>query len=178
MSSEPSHPRERDDRERSRLERIVPELVKKLVDVGVEKLAEGPENLRQLLSEMKLPKEAVVLLLAQLDETKRDVAKVLARELREFLERASLADELTKLLSGLTLEVKTQVRFVPNASATGRPRPQVKTKLGVHVDSGTPPDDSASEHDSAIPDTADTRQSSPAPSSTTEGFVAEQERSK
>jgi hypothetical protein len=177
VSSDASPPRERDDRERSLLERIVPELVKKLVDVGFEKLADGPENIRQLLAEMKLPREAAVLLLAHLDETKRDIAGVLARELREFLERASLADELTRLLSGLTLEVKTQVRFVPNTSPTGRPRPEVKTKVGVHVESASSADETESVGDSSSPSAAPPRQPSSPPSSV-EGAVAEQERSK
>src|SRR5512138_831739 len=94
VSSEAPPPRERDDRDKSRLERIVPELVKRIVDAGVEKLVDGPENLRQLLSELKLPKDAMLLLTSQLDETKKDITRVLAREVREFLERASLADEL------------------------------------------------------------------------------------
>ena len=138
MTSDASPPRDKDDRERSRLERIVPDLVRKIVDVGVEKLADGPENLKQLLSDLKLPKEAISVLTSHLDETKREVTQVLAREIREFLESASLADELTKLLSGLTLEVKTQIRFVPSDTGHLRPKTEVRTKLGVQVDTPTP----------------------------------------
>lgn len=179
MSSDPSPPRDRDDRERSRLDRIVPDLVKKLVDVGVEKLADGPESLRHLLSDLKLPKEAIQLLTAQVDETKKEVTRVLARELREFLEQASLADELTKLLSGLTLEVKTQVRFVPNPAASGRPRPEVKTKVGVHVDADAATAESEQDHTKPVP--TPVRQPSSAPTSaltTDEAGMAEQENSK
>jgi hypothetical protein len=135
VSSEASPPREKEDRERSRLERIVPDLVKRLVDVGVEKLADGPENLRQILSELKLPKEAISILVSHLDDSKRELTQVVVKEIREFLERSSLADELTKLLSGLTLEIKTQVRFVPSESGHLRPKSEVRTKLGVQVDS-------------------------------------------
>jgi hypothetical protein len=154
VSSEASPPRERDERERSRLERIVPELVKKLVDVGVEKISEGPESLRQMLSDMKLPREAIVLLVAQLDETKKDVTRAIARELRDFLEKASLADEFNKLLSGLSLEIKTQIRFVPNAAASGRPKAEIKTKVGVQLDPATPADESTPRSDTAsdVPD--------------------------
>lgn len=134
VSSEASPPREKDDRERSRIERIVPELVKKLVEVGVEKLADGPESLKHLLADLKLPKESISVITSQLDETRREITTVLAREVREFLERASIADELTKLLSGLTLEIKTQVRFVPSNDGKLRPKPEVRTKLGVQVD--------------------------------------------
>lgn len=177
MSSDASPPRERDERERSRLERIVPELVKRLLDVGVEKLSEGPESLRQLISEMKLPREAIVLLLSQLDETKRDVARVLARELREFLERASLADELTKLLSGLTLEVKTQIRFVPSAPTSGRLRPEVKTNVGISTELDPTNDHAVTDQDSSLPHADLTRRPS-SPPAPTEGSAAEQERNK
>jgi hypothetical protein len=177
VSSDASPPRERDNRERIRLEKIVPELVKKLLDVGVEKLAEGPENLRQLLSELKLPKEVILLLAAQLDDTKRDIARVLARELREFLERASLADELTRLLSGLSLEIKTQIRFVPSASPAGRPRPEVRTNVGVHVES-----EQTTEPTVTISEVSDAGTEQPlAPSSShpiAEANMPEQERTK
>jgi hypothetical protein len=178
VSSEASPTRERDDRERSRLERILPELVKKLVDVGMEKLTDGPESLRQMLSEMKLPKEAILLLGAQVDETKKDIVRGLARELREFLERASLADEITRLLSGLTLEVKTQIRFVPNSSPSGgRSRPEIKTKVGMQVESSKSPDDSEPirESGNAIPNQDGSHQ---VPNHPNERNTAEQERPK
>lgn len=166
VSSEAPPPRERDDRERSRLERIVPDLVKKLLEVGVEKLVDGPDSLRQLLSDVKLPREAILLVLSQMDETKKDIARVLARELREFLERSSVSDELSKLLTGLTLEVKTQVRFVPNSAPSGRPRPKIKTKVELHADSAGPPapaEEPRSESDSSNPTADSTRQPASAP---------------
>lgn len=158
MSSEASPPREKEDRERSRLERIVPDLIKKLVEAGVEKLADGPESFKHLLAELKLPKESIAVITSQLDEVRRDVTNALAREVREFLERASLADEMTKLLSGLTLEVKTQIRFVPNDEGKLRPKSEVRTKVGVHADSGNRPEANAfgssppsSSHSSTLP---------------------------
>lgn len=177
MSSDPSPPRDRDDRERRRLERIVPDLVKKLVDVGVEKLADGPESLRQILSDVRLPKEAIQLLVSQLDEGRKDVARVVAREIREFLERASLADELTKLLSGLTLEVKTQIRFVPNADSSGSVRPKVKTKLGLHVDSEPTTDPADTDSERPISQATPIRSPSNAPCAS-DGAAPEQERLK
>jgi SMC interacting uncharacterized protein involved in chromosome segregation len=134
VSSEASPPREKDERERSRLERIVPELVKKLVDAGVERIADGPDSLKQILAELKLPKDALSVLTSQLDEARRDVSQVISREIREFLERSSLSEELLKLLSGLTLEIKTQIRFVPNKDGQLRPKTEVQTKLGTPVD--------------------------------------------
>lgn len=176
MSSDPSPPRERDDRERSRLDRIVPDLVRKLVDAGVEKFTDPPESLRHLLTDLKLPKEAIQVLSAQLDETKKEVMRVLARELREFLEQASLADELNRLLSGLTLEVKTQVRFVPNPDASGRPRPEFKTKVGVRADSDQAVTEAEAEEHEPNVDAVEARPTT-LPGSNAEG-MSEQEKTK
>jgi hypothetical protein len=55
------------DRERRRLERLIPLLVKRVLEAGMEKLADAPENARNLVNELKLPKEILSLLLSQID---------------------------------------------------------------------------------------------------------------
>lgn len=128
----PSGEPEEKDRERRRLERIVPELIKRLVEVGYEKIAEGPENVREFVREMKLPKEALALILAQIDETKNGLYRVVAKEIRDFLEQTNFAEELSKVLTTLSFEVKTEVRFIPNDAKVGAaPRPDVRSKVTV-----------------------------------------------
>lgn len=130
----PHHAGEDDDRddrgdgERKRLfERAIPELLKraveKAVETGVGKLSEGPENLRQLVSEMKLPKEVLHYLYTQIDDTKGGLYRVVAKEIRDFLDRTQFADEITKVLTKLSFEIKTEIRFVPNDAASQKPRP-------------------------------------------------------
>jgi len=58
-----------DDREESRVERALREIVRKVIEAGYERLSEGPENVRQLVSELKLPKEALGSLFGTLDDT-------------------------------------------------------------------------------------------------------------
>ncbi len=129
----PHHAGEDDDRddrgdgERKRLfERAIPELLKraveKAVETGVGKLSEGPENLRQLVSEMKLPKEVLHYLYTQIDDTKGGLYRVVAKEIRDFLDRTQFADEITKALTKLSFEIKTEIRFVPNDAAPQKPR--------------------------------------------------------
>ena len=48
-----------DDREESRVERALREIVRKVIEAGYERLSEGPENVRHLMSELKLPKETL-----------------------------------------------------------------------------------------------------------------------
>ena len=102
------------DREQRRLERLIPELVKRLLEAGYEKITEGPENVRHLVSELKLPKEALGLLFSQIDETKNGLYRAVAREVRDFLDHSNLAEELARALTALSFEIKTEVRTKVN----------------------------------------------------------------
>ena len=133
---------ERDDKDRrSRFERAVPEVVKRsverAVESGVERLQDGPENLRNFVGEMKLPKELMHYLFTQIDDTKTGLYRVVAKEIRDVLEHTQFADELAKMLTKLSFEIKTEIRFVPNTSASkddeekheGLPKPEVKAQV-------------------------------------------------
>ncbi len=137
------------DEDRRRLERILPELVRKLVEAGVEKLGEGPENVRQRLGDLRLPKDALTLLLTQLDEGKSGLYRALAKELRDFLESTNFADELVKALTTLSFEIKTEVRLIPNTS--GKPRPDMRSKVKVRrsAPSDRPPEEEEPEKTSS-----------------------------
>jgi hypothetical protein len=86
---------------------------------GVETIL-GEGRIRNLLAELKLPREIVNHILAQVDETKQAAIKAIARETREFLEHTNLADELARLLTQVSLQV--ELRFVPNEKAMRKAR--------------------------------------------------------
>ncbi len=116
---------ERAEGERKRLfERAIPEILKRAVERAVEsganRLAEGPENLRHLVQELKLPKEVLHYLYNQIDDTKNGLYRVAAKEIRDVLEHTQFADELVKVLTKLSFEIKTEIRFIPNDAATGK----------------------------------------------------------
>jgi hypothetical protein len=138
MKSEHEPDRDRDDAEVDRrpLERIVPEIVKRILEAGFEKLSEGPENVRKVVGALDLPKEALAAILAQLDETKSGLYRVVAREVREVLERTNFADDLVRALTAVSFEIRTSVRFVPN-EAGDRATPEVRNKVSVRK--STPP---------------------------------------
>jgi hypothetical protein len=119
------------------VERLVPELIRRLIEAGVERLSEGPENVRRVVSDLKLPREALAAILSQLDETKSGLYRVVAREVRDILSETSLADELAKALTSLSFEIRTTVRFVPN-DARKRPSPEVRSTVAVHRDPDQP----------------------------------------
>jgi hypothetical protein len=128
-------PEEREHR-RSRLEGVIPELLKRAVELGVEKAYEAPESIKHLVGDLRLPKEVATYLLTQVEDTKNLALRVVAKETREFLEHANLAHELRKVLTTLQFEVNTTIRFRPNEPAADdeelgereniMPKPEVK----------------------------------------------------
>jgi hypothetical protein len=118
---------------RRRLDSVIPELIKRAVEIGVEKAAEAPDNLKEFVGGMKLPREAVNYLLAQVEETKNGLFRVVAKEVRDFLEHTNLAGEMQKMLTTVQFEISTTIRFKPNDGAsddkTKMPKPEVKADV-------------------------------------------------
>jgi hypothetical protein len=102
------------DPKRRRLEGVIPELIKRAVELGVEKATEAPENLRDFVGGMKVPKEVLHYLYSQVDETKNGLFRVVAKELRDFLEHTNMSGEMQKILTTVQFEISTTVRFRPN----------------------------------------------------------------
>ena len=128
----PRHPEESVEeatRLRERLEALLPEgLFKRVTSTGEAGAAIGGEVLRSVVGELKLPREAVNYLLAQADSTKKEVVRVAANEFRTFLETANVGDEVAKVLTRVSFEIKTEIRFVPNDAAF---KPAVSSRVRV-----------------------------------------------
>ncbi len=99
---------------RSRLEGVIPDILKRAVERGVERATEAPENLKSFVGELKIPKEIAHYLLSQVDETKNGLFRVVAKEMGDFLKNTNLAGELQKVLTSVQFEVNTTIRFRPN----------------------------------------------------------------
>ncbi|MEO7113304.1 MAG: hypothetical protein ABI183_22890 [Polyangiaceae bacterium] len=130
------------DDKRRRLEGVIPELIRRAVVAGVEKATEAPDSIKHLVGDLKLPKEIAHYLFAQVDETKNGLFRVVAKEMRDFLEHTNLSGEMTKMLTSLKFEVSTTIRFRPNDGASSGkeededgpatlPKPEVKTDVVV-----------------------------------------------
>ncbi len=99
---------------------MIPELLKRAVEIGVEKASHSPETLKQFVHDLKLPKEMASYLLTQIDDTKNGLFRVVAKEMRDFLEHTNFSGEVQKLLTTVQFEINTTVRFSPNES----PKPE------------------------------------------------------
>ena len=129
-----------DNERRRRLESVIPELIKRAVELGVEKAVEAPDNLKEFVGGMKIPREAAHYLLSQVEETKNGLFRVVAKEVRDFLEHTNLGSEMQKMLTTVQFEINTTIRFKPNdgTSEGGNggdgdepkmPKPEVKSQV-------------------------------------------------
>src|SRR5262249_23447627 len=55
--------------------------------------------------------------------------EIVARETREFLANLNLTEEIAKLLTTLSFEIKTEIRFIPNSERLTGAEPDVKASV-------------------------------------------------
>ncbi|MBI2378689.1 MAG: hypothetical protein HYV07_32140 [Deltaproteobacteria bacterium] len=90
-----------------------------------------------------LSKDALAYLLQQGDRGRREVLRIVAAEVGEFLRNTDLSSEVVKILSGLEVEVKANIRF--KATGDGRSvTPDVAMSL---VESEGDPGDASSDEE-------------------------------
>jgi hypothetical protein len=90
---------------------LIERIVKKGIETGIGAISRSEDSVRSLIDQMKLPKEASHVILEQVDETKKGLYTVVAKEMREFLQTTNFASDIKKILTGLAFEVKMEVRF-------------------------------------------------------------------
>jgi len=112
-----------DDPPEEQAKGFVPEIVRRAVLTGVGALFMTEEGIRNLVGEMKLPKDALAFLVAQADRTRSEVTRIVTQEVRRFLESETLRREIWKLLTSVTLEVNATVQLKPSGE------PQIKARL-------------------------------------------------
>jgi hypothetical protein len=120
------------EEKRGRLEQFIPEIVKRTFYAGLGAVFTTEEGIRKMAHDFQLPKDVANYLVQQAGASKDELFRILAKELRGFLESVNLSGELQKLLTSLSFEVKTEIRFIPNDEAVGGVKPYIKLpKLSV-----------------------------------------------
>ena len=119
-------PDDDDGRRRRRVEGLLRDAIRRGLEKGIGTLRGTDNAIRDLVSDVKLPKEVVSYLFSQVDETKNAMVRGVAREVRDFLEATDLARELQQALTSLSFEIKTEIRFIPNDSGV---KPHVKARI-------------------------------------------------
>jgi hypothetical protein len=111
------------------LDRILPELIRKGLEAGRDTL-QRTEALRNAVSDSRFPRELAGYITAQLDDVRQGVAQAVAGEVRRFLRKSDLSQEIRKVLTSVSFEIKAQVRFVPNEDGSGvQPKAKAKARI-------------------------------------------------
>ena len=139
MNDEDELPEDLPPDEEKKLSGLVPDIVRRAVLTGVGALFMTEEGIRNLVGEMKLPKDALGFLLAQAEKTRSEVARVVTQEVRRFLESETLRREIWKVLTGVTLEVNATVQLKPSGEPGFKARLRQKKKAGPEPGEGPGP---------------------------------------
>jgi len=114
--------------EMKKISGLVPDIVRRAVLTGVGALFMTEEGIRNLVGDMKMPKDALAFLMAQADKTRSEVARVVTQEVRRFLESETLRREIWKMISGVTLEVNASIHLKPSGEPGIKARIRQKKK--------------------------------------------------
>jgi len=128
MTDKPDSPDDLPPEEAKKLSGLVPDIVRRALLTGVGALFMTEEGIRNAVTEMKLPKDALAFLLSQADKSRAEVARVVTQEVRRFLESDTLRRELWKLLTSVTLEVNASIQLKPPGEPGIRAKVRAKKK--------------------------------------------------
>ncbi len=136
MSKEPQEFEEHDDDQRDdeglrrRIDRLVPEVLRRTFYAGVGAVFTTEEGIRKLASEVSMPKDVATYLISSAQGTKKELFRIVAQEMRGFLEGLNLTEEMQRVLTTVSFEIKTEIRFIPNDTNT-KLKPRIKNKVAV-----------------------------------------------
>jgi hypothetical protein len=111
---------------RSKLDGILPDAISRAVASGVRSVFATHEGVRKVAE--TIPKEVVSFIGDQFDGMRGDIFGVFATEFRSFLDRVNVGQEITRVLTALTLQVTMEVRFKPSDNKVGV-KPSVKATV-------------------------------------------------
>lgn len=89
--------------------RVIPDLFRRALMTGIGSVFMTEESIKNALSDLKMPKEAINYVVTQADRTKKELIATLARELRGFLNNLELDKLIKSSLEDTTLEIHTTI---------------------------------------------------------------------
>lgn len=112
---------------------VAHERLRKNIAARITRLITTEEGLRTVVGAV-VPKELIASTLDQVDATKSEAMAMVGRELRTFLDHLDVGEELAKILTAVSFEIRLEVRFVPNEDGTLRARVRGGAKPKVKVE--------------------------------------------
>ncbi|MEZ4254382.1 MAG: hypothetical protein R3A78_01505 [Polyangiales bacterium] len=132
---------------RKKLEHVVRDTLRRGLERGLEAglgtLTKTDGAIRDLVGDAKVPRELAGYVFSQIDESKNMIVRVVAKEVRDFLQATDISGELQRALTSLSFEIRTEVRFIPNEAGGFKPdvKAKVAPKRSKHPAAPPPPPD-------------------------------------
>lgn len=101
-------------RERAQRSRAVPDFVRRAIE----------NTVGSVQSTQNVSKEALQFFLSTTDKTRREIVRLAASEVGDFIRNSDLASEVIKVLTSVEADVQVKVRF--NRTDGGGVRPEVR----------------------------------------------------
>jgi len=114
-----------DERGRPEAPRSVSETVRKAISQGFRTVKTGEEKIRGIVSDA-MPKELVTYLKGAIDSGREELVRIVGNQTRKFFESIDIGGEVAKILTALSFEIKTEIRFIPNDQKI---KPEIKTTI-------------------------------------------------
>jgi len=98
---------------------------RKALSQGFRSVRSGEEKIRGIVSDA-MPKELVTYIKGAIDTGRDEVVRIVGNQTRKFLEGIDVSGEVAKILTSLSFEIKTEIRFIPNDQKI---KPDIKTSI-------------------------------------------------
>lgn len=125
----PDDPLDQDGPDGDEKRGFVPDFVRRMAWAGLGAVFMSEEGIRRLAGQLKLPKEALQFLLHQAEKTKDQIGQTVSEEVRKLLQSERLRDELLRMIAGMTIEVRAEVKLVPDRVKGAAPSLLPKVKV-------------------------------------------------
>ena len=113
------------ERPRGESPRRVSDTFRKAISQGVRSVRSGEEKIRGIVTDA-MPKELVTYIKGAIDTGRDEVVRIVGSQTRKFLEGIDVGGEVAKILTSLSFEIKTEIRFIPNDQKI---KPDIKTTI-------------------------------------------------
>ena len=101
------------------------ETVRKALASGFRAARAGEEKLRGMVGDA-LPKEVTAYVKGAIDTGRDEVVRIIGAQFKKFLEGIDVGGEVAKILTAVSFEIKTEIRFIPNDKKL---KPEVKMSV-------------------------------------------------
>ena len=89
----------------------IADLAKKIFFTGLGAIFLTEETIRQMLGDLKLPRDLAASVLSTAKKQKDEFMQLLAQEVAQFLSHVKIHEEIQKALDGLSLDLEAKLKF-------------------------------------------------------------------